>query len=112
VLLIFGAPSQLPSLAGLEHGRTIPLADTERGSVRANRFVSGDYVKPIATFSALCFNRFIDTCQRHLSALRVFESALDSPDVVAWRHVVRLDLVGIEVIYSDDARGQRFNFAQ
>jgi hypothetical protein len=27
VLLVFGAPSQLPSLAGLEHGRTIPLAD-------------------------------------------------------------------------------------
>jgi hypothetical protein len=26
VLLVFGAPSQLPSLAGLEHGRTIPLA--------------------------------------------------------------------------------------
>jgi hypothetical protein len=27
VLLVFGAPSQLPSLAGLEHGRTIPLAE-------------------------------------------------------------------------------------
>src|SRR3974390_2608990 len=27
VLLVFGAPSQLRSLAGLEHGRTIPLAD-------------------------------------------------------------------------------------
>jgi 4-carboxymuconolactone decarboxylase len=26
VLLVFGAPSQLLSLAGLEHGRTIPLA--------------------------------------------------------------------------------------
>jgi len=28
VLLVFGAPSQLPSLAGPEHGRTIPLAET------------------------------------------------------------------------------------
>jgi len=27
VLLIFGAPSQLLVLEGLEHGRTIPLAD-------------------------------------------------------------------------------------
>jgi hypothetical protein len=27
VLLIFGAPCQLRSLAGQEHGRTIPLAD-------------------------------------------------------------------------------------
>jgi hypothetical protein len=27
VLLVFGAPSQLPSLARLEHGPTIPLAD-------------------------------------------------------------------------------------
>jgi hypothetical protein len=27
VLLDFGAPRQLPSLAGLEHGRTIPLPD-------------------------------------------------------------------------------------
>ena len=27
VLLVFGAPRQLLSLAGLEHGRTIPLAD-------------------------------------------------------------------------------------
>jgi hypothetical protein len=26
VLLVFGAPCQLPSLAGQEHGRTIPLA--------------------------------------------------------------------------------------
>ena len=27
MLLVFGAPSQLLSLAGQEHGRTIPLAD-------------------------------------------------------------------------------------
>jgi hypothetical protein len=27
VLLVVGAPGQLPSLAGQEHGRTIPLAD-------------------------------------------------------------------------------------
>src|SRR6516164_9540285 len=27
VLLVFGAPFQLPLLAGPEHGRTIPLAD-------------------------------------------------------------------------------------
>jgi hypothetical protein len=28
VLLVFGAPCQLPSLAGQEHGRTIPLPDS------------------------------------------------------------------------------------
>jgi hypothetical protein len=31
VLLVFGAPCQLPSLAGQEHGRTIPLADIGSG---------------------------------------------------------------------------------
>jgi hypothetical protein len=34
VLLVFGAPGQLKTLAGQEHGRTIPLADigrSERG---------------------------------------------------------------------------------
>jgi len=30
VLLVFGAPGQLLSLAGQEHGRTIPLADLTR----------------------------------------------------------------------------------
>jgi hypothetical protein len=30
VLLVFGAPCQLRSLAGQEHGRTIPLPDTIR----------------------------------------------------------------------------------
>src|SRR5437763_6003545 len=30
VLLVFGAPCQLPLLAGPEHGRTIPLADIGR----------------------------------------------------------------------------------
>src|SRR5882724_12903406 len=30
VLLVFGAPCQLQSLAGQEHGRTIPLADLTR----------------------------------------------------------------------------------
>ena len=29
VLLVSGAPCQLQSLAGQEHGRTIPLADKE-----------------------------------------------------------------------------------
>jgi hypothetical protein len=29
VLLVFGAPCQLRSLAGQEHGRTIPLPDNE-----------------------------------------------------------------------------------
>jgi len=29
VLLVFGAPCQLPLLAGPEHGRTIPLADID-----------------------------------------------------------------------------------
>src|SRR5262245_13772083 len=32
VLLGFGAPCQLRSLAGQEHGRTIPLADLQRPS--------------------------------------------------------------------------------
>ena len=27
MLLVFGAPCKLPSLAGQEHGRTIPLTD-------------------------------------------------------------------------------------
>jgi hypothetical protein len=30
VLLVVGAPGQLPSLAGQEHGRTIPLTDISR----------------------------------------------------------------------------------
>jgi hypothetical protein len=30
VLLVFGAPCQLQSLAGQEHGRTIPLPDMNR----------------------------------------------------------------------------------
>jgi hypothetical protein len=30
VLLVFGAPCQLQSLAGQEHGRTIPLAVMQR----------------------------------------------------------------------------------
>ena len=34
VLLVFGAPCQLGSLAGQEHGRTIPLADLARFAVR------------------------------------------------------------------------------
>jgi len=37
VLLVFGAPCQLQSLAGQEHGRTIPLADLPRGSVLPTR---------------------------------------------------------------------------
>ena len=37
VLLVFGAPSQLRSLAGLEHGRTIPLAAIRVTSVRIRR---------------------------------------------------------------------------
>ena len=34
VLLVFGAPCQLPSLARQEHGRTIPLADIDRTEIR------------------------------------------------------------------------------
>jgi hypothetical protein len=33
VLLVVGAPGQLPSLAGQEHGRTIPLADVNAALV-------------------------------------------------------------------------------
>jgi hypothetical protein len=32
VLLVFGAPCQLRSLAGQEHGRTIPLSEVEYAS--------------------------------------------------------------------------------
>jgi len=35
VLLVFGAPSQLRSLARQEHGRTIPLADIGRPKIAA-----------------------------------------------------------------------------
>ena len=34
VLLVFGAPCQLLSLAGQEHGRTIPLADIRHCFIR------------------------------------------------------------------------------
>jgi hypothetical protein len=33
VLLVFAAHCQLPSLAGPEHGRTIPLADIDRTGI-------------------------------------------------------------------------------
>ena len=35
VLLVFGAPCQLRSLAGQEHGRTIPLAEIALASPRS-----------------------------------------------------------------------------
>jgi len=41
VLLVFGAPCQLRSLAGQEHGRTIPLADL-RASLDCGVAVFGD----------------------------------------------------------------------
>jgi hypothetical protein len=41
VLLVFGAPDQLPSLVGQDHGRTIPLPEVEpccrRGLGRSGR---------------------------------------------------------------------------
>jgi hypothetical protein len=40
VLLVFGAPCQLPSLAGQEHGRTIPLADLGQALVGCRPSVS------------------------------------------------------------------------
>jgi hypothetical protein len=36
VLLVFGAPCQLQSLAGQEHGRTIPLTDLKTSCVGFN----------------------------------------------------------------------------
>ena len=36
MLLVFGAPDQLRSLAGQEHGRTIPLADASAGDFRGS----------------------------------------------------------------------------
>ena len=39
MLLVFGAPCQLPSLAGQEHGRTIPLTDlAAKSSMPASRY--------------------------------------------------------------------------
>jgi hypothetical protein len=40
VLLVFGAPCQLPSLARQEHGRTIPLADLGQALVGCRPSVS------------------------------------------------------------------------
>jgi hypothetical protein len=40
VLLVFAAHCQLPSLAGPEHGRTIPLADIEPVAVTNRDFMS------------------------------------------------------------------------
>jgi hypothetical protein len=40
VLLVFGAPGQFPSLAGQEHGRTIPLTDNE---CAPQHFCSADF---------------------------------------------------------------------
>jgi hypothetical protein len=37
VLLVFAAPGQLLSLAGLEHGRTIPLAEMQDETKGARR---------------------------------------------------------------------------
>ena len=49
VLLVFGAPCQLRSLTGQEHGRTIPLADI--GSRRPN-------AEGFATISPILCSRF------------------------------------------------------
>src|ERR1017187_520240 len=38
VLLVFGAPGQLKTLAGQEHGRTIPLPDHRRGDDITGRY--------------------------------------------------------------------------
>ena len=46
MLLVFGAPCQLALLAGREHGRTIPLADSSGISQRAccdSIFIPADY---------------------------------------------------------------------
>jgi hypothetical protein len=42
VLLVFGAPCQHETLAGQEHGRTIPLADSRREPQRLSRVPSND----------------------------------------------------------------------
>jgi len=45
VLLVFGAPCQLPSLAGQEHGRTIPLTDLRPNpGVKFNKSVNNGWV--------------------------------------------------------------------
>jgi hypothetical protein len=40
VLLVFRAPCQLRSLAGQDHGRTIPLADISENSLGSNRVIA------------------------------------------------------------------------
>ena len=56
--IVFGAPRQLQSLAGLEHGRTILLADTARNlgfiCPRSARTVAADnpMLAPSASLSA------------------------------------------------------------
>jgi hypothetical protein len=86
VLLIFGAPSQLPSLAGLEHGRTIPLADVghltdERVMGRKNPPVPGcqpvESVQPIERCSC-CYVGFGSEVPSELK----FVSATPNPPAI------------------------------
>ena len=46
VLLVFGAYCQLRSLAGQEHGRTIPLADIDQPWLTDLDFMSGRLARP------------------------------------------------------------------
>ena len=65
VLLVFGAPCQLQSLAGQEHGRTIPLADVSRDGNTA--------LKTSASSFYQLFD-FCDLCLRTTCAIRQCEA--------------------------------------
>jgi hypothetical protein len=47
VLLVFGAPCQLRSLAGQEHGRTIPLTDMRDHSYAVSDDVMIVFLQPV-----------------------------------------------------------------
>jgi hypothetical protein len=46
VLLVFGAPCQLQSLPGQEHGRTIPLTDIGTTGQRITKLINGLSIPP------------------------------------------------------------------
>src|SRR6202043_1059116 len=56
VLLVFGAPCQLRSLAGQEHGRTIPLADLRTmEAIESNRMSTVPLIPPVGFSESVTF---------------------------------------------------------
>jgi hypothetical protein len=45
VLLVFGAPCQHKTLAGQEHGRTIPLSEVRRASQQSDLITATEIVR-------------------------------------------------------------------